>query len=135
MYAQNIDSLIYTKASFSTSLLQSPNGKAEIVCSINYMDTIGVYTDYFERPYLKIKYKDQIGYLSLAAVEFNDEVEDFINSRNGSTTFKNKSKSSSSRTSSSYRRQNRTYFNGPRGGCYYIDSNGKKIYVDKSLCK
>lgn len=29
----------------------------------------------------------------------------------------------------------RTYIRGPRGGCYYINENGKKIYVtDKSLC-
>lgn len=27
------------------------------------------------------------------------------------------------------------YFLGPRGGCYWVDENGKKIYVkDKSLC-
>jgi len=26
------------------------------------------------------------------------------------------------------------YITGPRGGCYYINSNGKKIYVDRSLC-
>jgi hypothetical protein len=28
----------------------------------------------------------------------------------------------------------RTYIRGSRGGCYYINSNGKKTYVDKSLC-
>jgi hypothetical protein len=30
--------------------------------------------------------------------------------------------------------QPRTYFRGPRGGCYYINSSGKKTYVDHSLC-
>mgnify|MGYP000489431470 CR=1 FL=1 len=30
----------------------------------------------------------------------------------------------------------RTYYTGPRGGCYYINSNGNKTYVeDKSLCR
>lgn len=30
---------------------------------------------------------------------------------------------------------NRTYILGPRGGCYYINSSGSKVYVkDKSLC-
>lgn len=24
---------------------------------------------------------------------------------------------------------------GPRGGCYYINKNGNKTYVDRSLCK
>ncbi|HVF46675.1 MAG TPA: nuclear transport factor 2 family protein [Pyrinomonadaceae bacterium] len=29
----------------------------------------------------------------------------------------------------------RTYIKGPRGGCYYLNSGGKKIYVDHSNCK
>lgn len=28
----------------------------------------------------------------------------------------------------------RSYYRGPRGGCYYINSNGNKTYVDRSLC-
>ncbi len=28
----------------------------------------------------------------------------------------------------------RTYITGERGGCYYINSNGNKTYVDRSLC-
>ncbi len=27
------------------------------------------------------------------------------------------------------------YHKGPRGGCYYKNAKGKKVYVDKSLCK
>jgi hypothetical protein len=26
------------------------------------------------------------------------------------------------------------YIRGPRGGCYYINSHGNKVYVDRSLC-
>lgn len=26
------------------------------------------------------------------------------------------------------------YIRGPRGGCYYINRNGNKTYVDRSLC-
>jgi outer membrane biosynthesis protein TonB len=29
----------------------------------------------------------------------------------------------------------RTYITGPRGGCYYINANGNKEYVDRNLCK
>lgn len=29
---------------------------------------------------------------------------------------------------------NRTYQKGPRGGCFYTNSSGKKVYVDKDLC-
>lgn len=28
----------------------------------------------------------------------------------------------------------RTYMKGPRGGCYYLNSGGNKVYVDKSYC-
>lgn len=35
---------------------------------------------------------------------------------------------------SSYSSSDRTYITGPRGGCYYINSNGNKTYVDHSLC-
>jgi len=28
----------------------------------------------------------------------------------------------------------RSYIRGPRGGCYYINSNGNKTYVARSLC-
>lgn len=28
----------------------------------------------------------------------------------------------------------RNYIRGPRGGCYYINSNGNKTYVDRSMC-
>jgi hypothetical protein len=27
------------------------------------------------------------------------------------------------------------YIRGPRGGCYYINSSGRKEYVDRSLCR
>jgi hypothetical protein len=30
--------------------------------------------------------------------------------------------------------ETRTYITGKRGGCYYINSKGNKVYVDKSLC-
>jgi hypothetical protein len=34
-----------------------------------------------------------------------------------------------------YRSSRRTYITGPRGGCYYINGNGNKTYVDRSLCR
>ncbi len=45
------------------------------------------------------------------------------------TTLTQKITSSPSRSGPS-----RTYIRGPRGGCYYINSNGNKTYVDRSLC-
>lgn len=28
-----------------------------------------------------------------------------------------------------------TYLTGKRGGCYYINKNGNKTYVDRRLCR
>lgn len=42
---------------------------------------------------------------------------------------------SRSNSKSSKNRYSRTYIRGPRGGCYYINSNGNKTYVDRSLCQ
>jgi hypothetical protein len=28
----------------------------------------------------------------------------------------------------------RTYYAGPKGGCYYLNSSGRKVYVDKKFC-
>lgn len=29
----------------------------------------------------------------------------------------------------------RVYYTGKRGGCYYLNSSGRKEYVDRSLCR
>lgn len=34
-----------------------------------------------------------------------------------------------------YQSSYRMYYLGPRGGCYYINSNGNKTYVDRSNCR
>lgn len=41
------------------------------------------------------------------------------------------SKATTPRVTSS---ESRTYIRGSRGGCYYINANAKKTYVDRSLC-
>jgi len=37
-------------------------------------------------------------------------------------------------TTNSEKTTTRTYIRGSRGGCYYINSNGNKTYVDRNLC-
>ncbi|TDS14692.1 hypothetical protein [Sphingobacterium paludis] len=44
------------------------------------------------------------------------------------------SKYSVSSQATSSRAKQRQYIRGPRGGCYYINANGNKTYVDRSLC-
>ena len=52
-------------------------------------------------------------------------------------TSKNNSKITKKKKSgygNSYTSGRSGYIRGPRGGCYYINSNGKKVYVDHSYC-
>ena len=49
-------------------------------------------------------------------------------------TNKTTTKSSSTYTPRKSYSSSRTYYTGPRGGCYYINSNGNKSYVDRNKC-
>jgi hypothetical protein len=53
-----------------------------------------------------------------------------LSSGSSSTTSAQKTNTVPARKSTS-----RKYIRGPRGGCYYINGNGNKTYVDRSLCK
>ncbi len=64
----------------------------------------------------KNSYKSDTQYLT-KSVNYN-------NSLNSSTTKKKRNKP----------RTTRRYIRGSRGGCYYINSNGNKTYVDRSMC-
>lgn len=53
--------------------------------------------------------------------------------RPNSSTAANKPTARSSSTSGNTS-TGRKYIRGPRGGCYYINRNGNKTYVDRSFC-
>ena len=42
--------------------------------------------------------------------------------------------SSSGSSSSGSSSSSGGYIRGPRGGCYYISTSGRKVYVDRSMC-
>lgn len=53
-----------------------------------------------------------------------------INQFKSTRSFPSPRRTNTSKSSSS----SRNYIRGPRGGCYYINSNGNKTYVDRSMC-
>src|SRR5690606_33406875 len=66
---------------------------------------------------------------------------EYVNRKAPSKSNSSSYRTSTSRNFSSYSSPKRkssavqkTYIRGPRGGCYYINSNGNKTYVDRSLC-
>lgn len=88
------------------------------------------------------------GYINEVWIPYNDLINEFKKSKetqrknieqtnNNLFSHKNKLTNSNS-NNTSYEKKNyqsiRTYYKGPRGGCYYINSNGNKTYVSRSLC-
>ncbi len=63
---------------------------------------------------------------------------DISSRREQSSTAKSKESDTRSTTpvkkNSTTAQSHRRYIRGPRGGCYYINKNGNKTYVDRSLC-
>ena len=74
------------------------------------------------------------GYISTnsSGTSSNSSTKPYPNSFDKS--YKPKAKASSSYKSSKSYSQSRNYYKGPRGGCYYINSNGNKTYVARSKC-
>lgn len=73
------------------------------------------------------------GYISLAWIQLT---QPSISSNNYSNSIKSKvSKTNRNYSSRRYKSTiSRSYYKGPRGGCYYINSNGNKTYVSRSMC-
>ncbi|WP_106793053.1 hypothetical protein [Aquimarina sp. Aq78] len=53
---------------------------------------------------------------------------------NTQTNYSNAIKNTTTRKKQYRPKTTRTYYRGPRGGCYYINSNGNKTYVARSMC-
>lgn len=66
-----------------------------------------------------------------------EKIKEKIKSNMGSNSYSSQSSYSTYSTSkwTTYKNSDwRTYITGERGGCYYINSNGNKTYVDRSFC-
>lgn len=95
--------------------------------------------------YLRVECEYGIGYVSqnltkekASASSISKNKSDYtppIKSNYSSSTTRKTKSSSNNRASRSYRSKTyRSYIRGPRGGCYYINSNGNKTYVARNLC-
>lgn len=104
----------------------------------------------------KIRYGNVTGFVPYHKIVATDEVKQYREQlypaddqgsndstpniyRSSSQGSSSSSTNSSSSTTTSYGTTNpsgtvRRYQRGPRGGCYYINKNGNKTYVDRSNC-
>lgn len=111
--------IINASAQNQYSIYLKPDSNSEIIEKVNSKDGISVVdqTNYF----YKVSYKNKTGYI--------------LKSQWDVTQKSSTSKTVQSSKSTGYKpKTSQKYIRGPRGGCYYINSNGKKVYVDRSLC-
>ena len=97
---------------------------AELVDDISKITVAGAdIKSYESRQYYK--YLPNYDYVptAVAAVETDEAPAVYSAPKTKTTTTKKQTVSSS-----------RNYIRGPRGGCYYINSGGNKVYVDRGLC-
>lgn len=72
--------------------------------------------------------------ISLKTETKNSVVTHTAQNRNNYTKEKSVAKTSHKGYGKSYTSGRSGYIRGPRGGCYYINSNGNKVYVAHSYC-
>lgn len=114
----------------------------DVIGKIKRKDTIYVieYKSYFNS--FEILYKNQLGYIKKNKIRLNNKLEKLISNKKSSNSNSSSSSYSSflissNKSKKTYSRKkniSRSYIRGPRGGCYYINSNGNKTYVSRSLC-
>jgi len=123
------DCKFYEKSSRFSRIIANPKSKNDIYI-IEYDDKYQIY--------FKAIYNDKLGYINIENIKLSRSNKKLIPKKKSSTYSNINSSSLTPRKSNSYskkrRSYSRTYYRGPRGGCYYINSNGNKSYVSRSMC-
>ena len=133
---------IKVKKKFSFSKLFVKKGKyGEVIDTLSNGEKITILArDY---SYYKIRTKNNlVGYIRTSDLNIEDNDSPIkriykfgtMNKSTLTSSSYNNLKSQSNYSKSSKRARSKTYYQGPRGGCYYYNSKGKKQYVSRSLC-
>ncbi|SMG53058.1 hypothetical protein SAMN03080602_04324 [Arenibacter troitsensis] len=112
-----------------TKLMESPKFTSNIIDNFEKnarLIVVGHYGDY-----MKVEIGNKTGFVHRIFLE-----KEVLNTNGPDLSTSIKSVSPSTNYNSTTRKtyNSRTYYRGPRGGCYYINSNGNKSYVDRSMC-
>ncbi len=79
----------------------------------------------------EVIHNHQIGYIKAKLVRPSKALKQIVQK---TRTTNNYSSSLINSTTRKRRYTSRSYIRGPRGGCYYVNSNGNKTYVSRSMC-
>ena len=135
------DSSLTAIARKGAKLKKDSSAFADII-TIFKEDNEVIILDYKEG-YFEVCQGSLCGYMSEIWIKRNRATSEFINTKQTERKLTSGLKSKSPSYSSSLKstksktkryRSSRSYYRGPRGGCYFINSNGNKSYVSRSLC-
>ncbi|CAL2081653.1 hypothetical protein [Tenacibaculum sp. 190524A05c] len=121
------DSLITTTIRSGGKIKDGPHPLAKILKKLSEKRKVVVVS--YENDYFKVCLEDMCGYINEMWVSQNQSTKDLIRSAKISQF----TKESKSKKRAKYKSV-RTYYRGPKGGCFYYNNNGKKVYVDKKKC-
>lgn len=140
------DSSMLAIVKTGAQLRKQPNVISDII--IIFKDDNEITIIDYRNNYFEVCYKSICGYINEVSIEKTEEISNFIESKriekkiaqkkrssaiNYTSQLKSKTRKKTSNKSVKYK-TTRSYYRGPRGGCYYINSNGNKTYVARSLC-
>ena len=130
---------------------QQPDAKAATIGRIYRLSYIKAYEVDGKPDWSEIQFGDHTGYILLDQLatdwdelELSDEETEKLKKGRyynfiPTAAYKAKLAREKAAEEAAFERANRppkrNYIRGPKGGCYYLDSNGKKQYVDHSFCR
>jgi hypothetical protein len=121
-------------------LITKPSVEGDMIVQVPSGAPVALSPDYYYDGYLQASYLNQEGYIYGVVLHHSAELDAMVArlSRNPASRPKNNQQNSLYNSNSERRTTtksySRTYYTGPRGGCYYLSPSGKKVYVDRSLC-
>lgn len=142
------DSTLTAIAKKGAKLIKSQHPLSEILIVLE-TDSEVVLLDYDNSyGFFKVCSNTFCGFMNEIWIKSNEKTSYFIkqrmeisrlksNQKIKSSNFVSSLKKTSTNSESNYNydsKRSKTYIRGPRGGCYYINSNGNKTYVNRSKC-
>ena len=128
---------------------QKPDAKAPSIGLMYRLSYVKAYKVEDKPDWVEIDFADHTGYVLLNQIAHRwedmelteDELEELKKGRYFNFVPTTAYKAQRAKEEAELERANtisqpkRNYITGPKGGCYYIDSRGKKVYVDHSYCR
>lgn len=111
-----------TVISDNANLRGTPNSAGKVVDVLPQNTLLQVFKD--QAPWYLVQAPEYVGWIHGNTIRFSDAGRAKPSIRSSYDVIPDRTD----------KPQERRYFTGPRGGCYYLNSSGNKSYVDRSLC-